>query len=114
MVARLKLTKGFNAVYRYGKWARGGSLSVGFLLNNQKPLRVGLRLRRGVKGSTVRNRLKRQLRAHLQELSKQLRTGIDLVIVIHPKRIPIESARLKEELYNLCNRSGLISQARQE
>lgn len=105
--ARLKLTDVFSGVYRRGRWAHGPSLSVGVLPNRQPATRVGLRTRRGLKGATVRNRLKRQLRAIVQMQRVPLKPGVDLVIVIHPRTIPATTKILEQELRVLCKRAGV-------
>lgn len=70
---------------------------------------MGLRTRRGLKGAVVRNRLKRQLRAILHEGQLPLRQGLDVVIVIHPIRIPTSTDSLRIELTGLCKRAGALA-----
>lgn len=128
---RLKRTRGFNAVYRRGRWARGSWLSVGAARNIDQITRVGLRTRRGLKGAVVRNRLKRQIRAIVDARAFPLRAGLDIVIVIHPpsrsleggtqrghgrqpvglhpKTIPAKRIHLEEELRTLCRRIDALS-----
>ena len=108
-IARLKLTQAFHAVYRRGRWAKGTHLSVGTIANHQRISRLGLRTRRGVQGAVVRNRLKRQLRSLVGSGQISWRAGLDVVIVMHPARIPITSAELKTELAHLCKRAGAAS-----
>lgn len=102
----LKRTDAFLAVYRRGRWAKGPSLSVGALPADGQGIRVGLRTRRGLKGAATRNRLKRQLRAILSTDRLQFRHGLDVVIVIHPTRIPVRTSSLERELLALCRRIG--------
>lgn len=79
------------------------------MLPTQQPqTRVGLRTRRGVKPAVVRNRLKRQLRAILAGPEIRLRDGFDLVIVLHPPKLPISTQQLREELGSLCKKAGII------
>lgn len=107
--ARLKLTQAFRAVYRRGRWAKGTHLSVGTLANRQRLSRLGIRTRKGLKGAVVRNRLKRQLRSLVGSGQFPWRAGVDVVIVLHPSRIPIASSELKAELTLLCKRAGATS-----
>ena len=93
-------------MYLRGRWAHGPSLSVGALPTGRATTRIGLRTRRNLKGATVRNRLKRQLRAIVFQRTTPLRSGLDLVVVIHPKRIPTKTATLAQELLALCHRTG--------
>lgn len=107
--ASLKRTEAFQAVYRRGRWSRGALVSVGALPNRLPTTRVGLRTTRGLKGAIQRNRLKRQLRAILSGLTP-LSRGADVVIVIHPPRLPVFTEDLKRELISLCKRLDLLSQ----
>lgn len=105
----LKRTEAFQAVYRRGRWAKGVQLSVGVLPNHDGITRVGLRTRRGMKGAVVRNRLKRQIRDLIFNQRFPLRTGLDVVIVIHPKQFPQPSSTFKQELNVLCTRNGSLA-----
>ena len=105
----LKRTEAFRAVYRRGRWVRGALLSVGVLPNHQQAARTGLRTRRGLKGAVVRNRLKRQLRTALSSEAISLRVGLDVVVVIHPPALPITTAELQRELWQLCRRLDALS-----
>ncbi len=84
-------------------------MSVGYLPNDQGLIRVGLRTRRGLKGAVVRNRLKRQLRTIIYADRFPLRSGRDIVIVIHPKQLPANTEHLERELRHLCKRAGVLS-----
>lgn len=96
-------------MYRRGRWAKGVQLSVGVLPNHDGITRVGLRTRRGMKGAVVRNRLKRQIRDLIFNQRFPLRTGLDVVIVIHPKQFPQPSSTFKQELNVLCTRNGSLA-----
>ena len=96
-------------MYRRGRWARGPSLSVGILPNQGAQTRIGLRTRRGLKGAVVRNRLKRQLRATIRANERVFRPGLDIVVVLHPERLPAKTASLEREFLQLCKRSGAAS-----
>ena len=109
LIVRLKHTQAFSAVYRRGRWARGGSLSIGALPNAEQSVRIGLRTRRGLRGAVVRNRLKRQLRVIIAAQGPRLRDGLDLVVVIHPISLPAASARLEREFLALCQRAGALT-----
>lgn len=71
-------------------------------------VRVGLRTKKGLKGAVVRNRLKRQLRAVLASGRIPLHPGHDVVIVLHPPRVPVTTQRLEKELKELCQRTRVL------
>ena len=84
-------------------------LSVGVLPNSESVTRVGLRTRRGMKGAVIRNRLKRQVRDLIFNQHFPLRLGFDVVIVIHPKQLPLPSSNFEQELKVLCTRNGALA-----
>lgn len=106
---RLKLTKAFRIVYQRGQWAHSPSLSVGVRANALNALRLGLRTKRGLKGAVVRNRLRRQFRAIYRSHKAQLTPGVDLVVVIHPRALPVEPGAMEQEFLDLCKRLHLLS-----
>lgn len=107
---RLKSTKSFVDVYRRGRWIHGSLLSVGIRPNTVGSPRLGLRTKRGLKGAVVRNRLKRQLRAVLHDARSRITAGaVDIVIVVHPKQLPVTSEELASEFDRLARRARLLS-----
>lgn len=112
-IISLKLTETFNAIYRRGRWVRGRDLSLGVLQRPQEDvIRIGLRTKRGLKGAVVRNRLKRQIRALIYDQRLPLRSGIDVVIVIHPPEGRADQSALKTELVQLCQRANILERQR--
>lgn len=107
--ARLKRTQTFQAVYRRGRWAHRPLLSVGALPRDTGPTRIGIRTRRGLKGAPQRNRLKRQIRGLLSARHLTLRGQLDVVIVIHPGRLPVASAALLQDLLSAARRLGALA-----
>ena len=58
-------------------------LSVWALPNHLTTTRLGLRVQRGLKGSVVRNRAKRLVREAFRAHKDELKSGEDLLVVIH-------------------------------
>lgn len=94
-------------MYRRGRWAHSPSLSVGSLANQAPATRIGLRTKRGIKQAPDRNRLKRQVRALIAQHA--WRPGFDVVMVIHPPRLPLQTNILHTDLQQTCKRLGLFS-----
>jgi len=69
--------------------------------------RVGLRMRRGVRGAVKRNRAKRVVRAAYQATKTSLRQGHDLVIVIQ-QTDSRRSEDAMDELQELCRKLKLL------
>ena len=94
-------------MYRRGRWAHSPSLSVGTVANRTLTTRIGLRTKRGIKRAPDRNRLKRQLRGVIARHGWH--PGFDVVMVIHPPRLPLHTETLETDLLHACKRLGLLS-----
>ena len=92
-----------------GRWAHSPSLSIGASPNQRALVQIGFRTKRGMKPAVVRNRLKRQLRAICHSYRDRLTPGQDLVVVVHPKALPVRSKELEREFIELCKRLRLLS-----
>jgi ribonuclease P protein component len=77
---RLKGKENFKKLFKNGKRIKIEGLTLIFILNNLKHCRMGISLR-GVKGSVIRNRIKRKLR-ELYRLNKSLISrGLDIIFM---------------------------------
>ena len=103
----LKRNEVFRDVYRRGIWVRAASFSLGVIRTERTDTRIGIRFRRGIKGAVVRNRLKRQLRAVLFSKEARLKPGWDVVVLVHPKTMPIPAREIVSDLLELCRHARL-------
>ena len=88
-------------------WARGRLLAVGALPNQLPGNRLGLRIRRGVKGSVARNRAKRLFRAVYRVHKGKVLAGHDLLVVIQQvDGIALE--QLTDEFLTACRRLRML------
>ena len=109
---RLHLTKRFLAIRRQGAWVRGRLLAVGTLPNELPGNRLGLRIRRGVKGSVERNRAKRVFRAMYRVHKGKAKPGQDLLVVIQQ----VDSVSLEQfsdEFTTACRRLKILQSEEQ-
>ena len=84
--SRLSRSRDFDAVYRQGR-----SVSTRFLVLYSFPrgdgspdARLGLAVPKTIGGAVERNRIKRRLRAAWSELSGELESGRDYVLIARP------------------------------
>ena len=98
---RLRLTARFRAVRQGGRWVVGRYVAVGSLPNALTQARVGVRVKRGVRGAVARNRAKRLVREWCRQHGTILAAGQDVVIVLRQIE-PIDPASLNDELNSLC------------
>ncbi len=82
-------------------------LSVWTLPNYLSVTRLGLRVQRGLKGGVARNRAKRLIREAFRAHKSELKTGDDLLIVIH-QIAGVSFKQLETELIKACSTLQLV------
>ena len=105
---RLRRRRDFEALMRDRNAARPirhRILTLRARHNNLEHTRVGYAVGRPVGGAVIRNRIKRQLRALVQELP--LAPGYDIVITARPLARKSSSQEIKLALTSSCGKSGL-------
>ncbi|MCX6765195.1 MAG: ribonuclease P protein component [Candidatus Nealsonbacteria bacterium] len=103
---RLKNKKDFEKVFKNGKGFKDGLLYVKFAGNNLKDSRFGFIVSTKVsKKAVVRNKIKRILRAALKSELKDIKKGVDAVIITSPG---IEINDLNIKIEKLLEKAKLI------
>lgn len=94
--------KDFSRIFRLGKYYRGKSLIARFTLNNLGENRFGVVISKKVSHkATVRNKIKRQIRAIIAEFSAQLNSSHDLAIIVRPTILDNNFAQIREEVRDM-------------
>jgi ribonuclease P protein component len=118
---RLKHRNDFSAVYRKGIRRNSTHLSLRALrkpktaggsptADSLQPTRTGISIGLKVsKRATVRNRIKRQIRAALRQLLPRLKFGWDLVIVVRPIAQECNYAKILQELEQLLVEAEVLN-----
>lgn len=82
---RLAKKNDFDAVFAKGKSMKGDFLIVKFLKNNLSDTRAGFVISKKVSPkATVRNKVRRRLRAVVEKILKEKSSSVDVVIVALP------------------------------
>lgn len=82
---RLKKKKDFEKVFKEGKGFKEDFLILKFILNNLKQSRFGIIVSQKIsKKATIRNKIKRRLRALLGFKLAEIKKRVDLVLVVLP------------------------------
>lgn len=82
---RLKKKRDFERVFKKGKSFKEDFLILKFVLNNLKQSRLGIIVPQKIsKKATIRNKIKRRLRALLSFKLAKIKKGVDLVLVALP------------------------------
>jgi ribonuclease P protein component len=93
-----------------GAQAMNPDLTASADLGQASPTRFGISISQKVsKRATVRNRIKRQLRAACRQLLPQLPNGWDVVIVVRPGIAPCDYHQFLQELKQLLMAAELLN-----
>ncbi|HVE80887.1 MAG TPA: ribonuclease P protein component [Candidatus Dormibacteraeota bacterium] len=112
---RLRSGKDIAKVYRYGRYAGGGDLSI-------KYLKTGLPVSRAVvvvgkkvsKKASVRNRIRRRVAADLYKRWQTVDPGYDIVLSIHGDIADLPPASLSQKIEQALAKSGGLQAAKKE
>jgi ribonuclease P protein component len=105
---RLVKSQDFHTIRRWGKRWRDGTLTLNVLKNDCSHNRYGFVVSRKVGKAVTRNRVKRRLRAAIYQWLPYLKTGYDMVIIVHPPVSSVSYSELETTLGHLFNRARLI------
>jgi ribonuclease P protein component len=103
---RLTRRRDFGAVYRHGRSYRGALLSIRVRPSTESASRFGFAVRAALGKATVRNRLKRRLRAAAADLTTP--AGWDIVVSGRPSAGTASYADLRSELERLLSEAGVL------
>ncbi|OLP19656.1 ribonuclease P protein component [Leptolyngbya sp. 'hensonii'] len=102
---RLRQRRDFDRVYQQGIRRNGLSLALrGLSLSSNPPqfTQIGISISQKVsKRAVVRNRIKRRIRAAIQQLLPEIQAGWLLVIVVRPTAVECEYHQFLRELKQL-------------
>lgn len=108
---RLRRKKDFEKVYKKGKSLRQGFLFLKFLSNDSEVSRIGIVVSKKVAlRATVRNLIKRRIRAAIKELIPDMKRGQDIVIsALAGIDKTTDFKKIKITLSDLLLKSGIIN-----
>jgi ribonuclease P protein component len=105
----LKKKKDFERVFKKGKGFKEDFLVIRFVPNNQKKSRFGIIISKKIsKKATIRNKIKRRIRQLLRIRLKEIRKGIDIVLIGVPGLENKDFWEIEEVLTNLLKKAKLI------
>ncbi|MBM3253678.1 MAG: ribonuclease P protein component [Candidatus Omnitrophica bacterium] len=116
--ARLKKRRDIKEVFEKGTFVGGALLKIGILKTQFKHSRLSICIpKRTTKKSTLRNRLKRLIREIFRVNRKNIKEGLDIVVIIKDRRLnkkedlPSTSLKydiLKSEILQLLSKAGCL------
>ncbi len=108
---RLKKSKDFNTVQRFGRSVRNDFLFLKFFSNNRENSRIGFVVSsKFSKKANERNLMKRRLREISRELFPQIRQGYDICMFVSKKSAKPDFLETKEAVKKALKKADLIQE----
>lgn len=76
--------------------------------------RIGISVSHKVGNSIVRHTLTRRIREIFREQKENIKSGIDIIVVLRVGSDKVEFFKLKEDFLNLCKKHGIIKNLEKE
>lgn len=106
---RLRREQDFSYVYKKGRRIHGHGFSIFFLPHSQNASRFGFVIsKKIIPKSTARNRVKRILRAVIQQNLKRIKSGYDVIIQARLTSKTEPPAKIREELVQIIKQAKLL------
>lgn len=106
---RLTKTRDFERIYQKGKRLSSESFNLNYGKNRTEVTRVGIVVgKKFSKKATERNRVKRVFREAINELYKDLKTGMDIVVFVKTNKSEIKLEKIKKELFESFKKVGFL------
>ena len=108
-INRLREEKDFDKIFKKGKNFKNSFLILKVLQNNLKENRFGFIISKKVsKKAVLRNKIKRRLRDIIHQNTKNIKKGIDVVLIVLPGLEEKNFLETKEILNILLKKADLI------
>lgn len=107
---RLKNPREFSLVYSQGTPCFGKYIVVSVLPTKNKVSRVGFAVSKKIGNAVMRNKIKRRLRAIVQDLARQVPPGYDLVIGAKRSATTASFSELDRDLRIVLKKGQLLQE----
>lgn len=105
---RLKKRKEFGYIYKHGNVKYSKNLKIYYITSKNKNVRIGLSVNNKIGNAVCRNKIKRQLRAILNEYIPILKNKNNLIIVVKDTIINSNFNDIKNEIDYILKKSDLL------
>lgn len=106
---RLTKRKAFGYIYKNGKSKSSNNLILIYTPTKLKKLKVGFSVSKKLGKAFIRNRVKRLLREAFKELLPIINNQFNYVVVAKPTITDKSFKEIKEELFYILNKCGMIN-----
>jgi ribonuclease P protein component len=107
---RLRKRTEFAYSYKHGKSFNGANFSVTIFKRKDKLLRIGFSVSKKVGGAVLRNKVKRQMRAVIQNALPQIEVGYNLIFIAKPEITKITFDELNTQMFLMLKKYNLLKQ----
>ncbi len=106
---RVRLTADIQQIYAQGVKVHHSLLRISALQTKQFPSRATVVVSKRVHlNATIRNKIKRRVRARLKPLLPKFKQSYDVVIVAQPKAVTADYAALSQALEQSLHKLGIL------
>lgn len=106
---RLTAEKDFNRIFKHGRSVHGQGIGLKVAPNRLEVSRFAFVVSTKVsKKAVVRNRLKRQMRETVHEVLKDVKQGMDVVVMARKEAVDLEFSAIRESLLKALKKARLL------
>ncbi|MBQ8748848.1 MAG: ribonuclease P protein component [Clostridia bacterium] len=107
---RLTKNRHFQYIYKKGSKVYGKDLYIVYATTKIKPCKVGVVVSNKVGKAVKRNKVKRRIRAIVNEILPKLKNDFNYIIVAKPEIIDLDFKKMKSEIYSVFKKGNLLNE----
>ena len=107
---RLKKNKHFNYIYKHGTGVVTKYVTIVYIKAKVKPFKVGFSVSNKIGKSVVRNKVKRRMRAIINEIYLLIDRRFNYIFVAKEGIELLDYQSLKEQMLGAISKAGLINE----
>ncbi|MGN1227195.1 MAG: ribonuclease P protein component [Christensenellales bacterium] len=105
---RLTKNRHFQYIYKKGSKVYSKNLYIVYATTKIKPCKIGVVVSNKVGKAVYRNKVKRRIRAVLNEMLPEIKNGYNYILVAKPEIINLNYLQIKNEIYSIFKKSNLL------
>ncbi len=106
----IKKDEEFKRAHRIGKSFRNRKYILNVCPNDKNHVRFGFILTKKVGKATVRNKIKRQMKALLSQYKEEIKPGYDLIFVVKPSAANLTFKEIEKNVCHILKVSNVLKE----